>query len=116
MLRGERDDDVCVLGANGSRVAVGKIDTAIRQADVVDDAGEFLRRYHLPDFAFHSITQSSCFLNASARWRAEVHGELSTVHGWKKVLSQPWDQTEGEKTGHEEASNKYAAMTDKRFQ
>src|SRR5256885_1387730 len=98
MLRQERDDDVCVLCPNGSRVTVGKVDTAIRQADVVDNAGELLRRYHLPDFALHSVTQRGRFFNTGAGWRTEVHRELTTVHGWKKVLSQPGEQTERKKT------------------
>ena len=38
----QRDHDVGIHGANGGRVAVSGVDGAVRQTDVVDDAGQFV--------------------------------------------------------------------------
>ena len=116
MLRRERDHDVRILRPNRSRIAVGKIDTAIGQANVIDDAGKLLRRDLLADFVFHAVTQSSCFFNAHSGWGSQVQRKLATIHRWKKVLSQPREQSEGEEAGREEAGNKNAAVINKCFE
>src|SRR2546428_11239953 len=109
MLRRERDHDVRILRPDRSRIAVGKIDTAIGQANVIDDAGKLLRRDLLADFVFHAVTQRSCFFNAHFGWGSQGQRKLATIHRWEKVLSQPREQSEGEEGGEEEAGNKKAA-------
>src|SRR5207253_5481436 len=39
-----------------------------------------------------------------------------SIHRWKKVLSQPREQSEGEEAGREEAGNKNAAVINKCFE
>src|SRR5207245_6302674 len=64
----------------------------------IDDAGKLLRRYLLADFVFRPVTQSSCFFNARSGWGTQVQRKLATIHRWKKVLSQPREQSEGERS------------------
>src|SRR3989454_12016442 len=116
MLRRERDHDVRILRPTRSRMRVGKTDTAIGQANVIDDAGNLLRRYLLADFVFRPVTQSSCFFNARSGWGTQVQRKLATIHRWKKVLPQPREQSEGEEAGREEAGNKNTGGSDKRFE
>src|SRR5882724_12523045 len=116
MLRRQSDHDVRILRSNRRRIAVRKIDTAIGQADVIDDAAQFLRRDLLADFVFYLVTQSRGFFNPRSGWRTHVQREFAAIHRWKKVLSQPRVQSEGEEAGQEEAADKNAAMTNQCFQ
>src|SRR5258708_23182803 len=116
MLGCERDHDVRILGPGRRRIAVGKIDTAIRQANSVDDAGQFLLRYLSPDFVFHAITQSSSFFNAHSGWGTHMQREFATIHGWEKVLSQPGEQSEREPAGQKEAGHENAAVMNQSFE
>src|SRR5260221_6152893 len=89
MLRRECDHNVGILGSNRGRIAVRKIDAAVRQANVIDDAAQLLRRYLLADFIFHAVTQSSGFFNARSGWGAQMQREFASIHRWEKILSQP---------------------------
>src|SRR5437870_11988668 len=106
MLRRERDHDVRILRPDRSRIAVGKIDTAIGQANVIDDAGKLLRRDLLAGFVFHAVTQSSCFFNAHSGWGSQVQRKIATTHRWRKVLSPPREQSEGEEAGQGDGGTK----------
>src|SRR5216684_1908829 len=113
MLRRERHYDIRILGPNRSRIAVGKIDAAVGQANVINDAGKLLRRYLLADFIFHLVTQSSRFFNARSGWGAQVQREFATIYRWEKILSQPRDQSQGKDAGQKKAGNKDAAVINK---
>src|SRR5207249_2136167 len=108
MLGRECNDDVCVLRSNRSRIAVREIDTAIRQADVVDDSRKFLGRDLLAKFAFHVVAQGSGFFNACSGRGSQVECELTAINRREKILSQPWQQTERNKAGHEKSGDKNA--------
>src|SRR6266853_6504669 len=116
MLQRECDHDIRILSTNRGRIAVGKIDTAVGQANVVDDAAQLLRRHLLADFVFHSVTQSSGFFNTRSGWGAHVQREFAGIHRGEKVLSQPRVQSEGEQAGQQKAAGKNSPMVNKRLQ
>ena len=84
----ESDEDVGIAGPDGSRRAVGEIDTAVGQADVVDDALHFLRRNHLADQGLHVIAQSGCLLDAQPGPRTQVQLDLPRIHHGEEVLAE----------------------------
>ena len=68
MILGQLDQDVGVAGADGRGIAVGKIDAAVGQPDVVDDADEFGLRNLLADDRFHAGRKARRFLRCACRW------------------------------------------------
>ncbi len=56
MLGGESDHNVRIFRPDWRRAAVGKIDSAIRQSDVVDNPAELGRRYLVANLGFHPVT------------------------------------------------------------
>ncbi len=73
MLLRQRDQDVGVVGADGRRSAVGQIDAAVGQADVVDDAVNFFVRNLLADRPLDVGRRAPLFLRCAcgaARARA----------------------------------------------
>src|SRR5581483_5818448 len=112
----ERYEDVGVLRANRRRIAVGKIDSAVGQADVVDDAGKLPGRDVLPNFVFDAVAQRCCFFNASAGWSANMQREFAAVYSREKVLAQKGQKDERSQTCQKETRHKNAAMVDEHFQ
>src|SRR5689334_22673924 len=96
MLRGERDHNVGIFRSDWRRTAVGKVDAAIRQSDVVDSSAELRWRYLVADLGFHVVTQSGRLLNTHAGRRTKMQCEFTTVYGWEEILSQPRVEAEGE--------------------
>src|SRR6476646_2338108 len=96
MLRCERDHDVRILGSNRRRIAVGKIDAAIGQANVIYDAAQLLRWDLLSNFIFHAVTRGSGFFNAGSSWSTHMECEFAGIHRREKILSQPRIQSERE--------------------
>ena len=89
MLLIERHHDVGVPGADGSRVAVGKIDAAVGHADVVDDRAQFLLRNGLADRAVDAVAERRSIFNARSGMGAHMQFELAGIRLREKILSQP---------------------------
>src|SRR5271167_3022134 len=92
VILGQADENVRICRSNGSGVAIRKIDAAIGQTDVVDDAVDFLRRDLLADRSLNQISQSGCLLNTSSRTRAQMQFELTCIDRGEKILTQPRNQ------------------------
>ena len=56
MFRSQADQNVGVRRSGRGGIAVRKVDAAVRQADVVDDAGDFAGRNLLAYEAFNAVT------------------------------------------------------------
>src|SRR5216683_2387713 len=112
VLRRECDHDVRVSGSNRRRIAVGEVDAAIRQSDVVDHSRELGGWYLIADLGLHAVTQGGRLFNTQAGRSAEMQRKFAAVHGWEEVLSQPRVKPEGEYAHGEKGAGKNAAVTD----
>src|SRR6267143_3129016 len=112
MLGGESYHNVGIFCADWCRTAVGKIDAAIRQSDVVDNPSELGRRYLVANLGFHAVTQGGRLFNTHTGRGTKMQCEFATVHGWEEILSQPWVQPEGEHACSEKCAGKNTAVTD----
>ncbi len=95
--------NICVRCANRRRIAVGKIDAAVGQPDVVDNIVDFARRNLLPNRLLDLIAKVGGLLNAHSGRSTHVKLEGAAVHAGEEVLAQPWDQNcQRAKTAREE--------------
>src|ERR1700674_4189558 len=107
----ERNQNVSIFGSNRGGIAVGQIDPAVRDPDVVDDAGNFLRRNLSSNFGVHAVAQGRYIFDACPGWRSQMKLELSTVHRWEKILAQKWENDDDrEYAGGKEARDENPAM------
>src|SRR6267143_7212602 len=116
MLGGESDHNVRIFCSNWRRTAVGKIDTAIRQSDVVDNPAELGRRQLVANLGFHAVTQGGRLFNTHTGGGTKMQCEFAAIHGWEEVLSQPRVEPEGEHARGEKCAGKNTAVTDAGFE
>src|SRR6202000_1550770 len=108
MIFRQRYLDIGIGRTDGSRVAVGSVDTAIGQADVIDNRGDFLLRNHFADRPVHLIADSSGLFDTSAGAGAHVQLELPGIDRGKEILPQEGIEhhrrpdTENEEEGEED--------------
>src|SRR5579863_2264284 len=88
----QADQNIHITSANRSGVAVREVDAAVRQADGVDNAVNFLRRNLLADGLFDQIRETRGLLDARPGARSNMQFELSRVHRREKILPQPRKQ------------------------
>src|SRR5579872_24175 len=84
--------NIHITRANRSGVAVREVDAAVRQADGVDNAVNFLRRNLLPDGLLDQIRETRSLLDSRPGARSHMQFELPRVHRREKILPQPWKQ------------------------
>ena len=68
MILGKLGEDIGVAGANRRGIAVGKIDAAVGQADIVDHADQFGRRNLAADDRFRRGRRARRFPRCACRW------------------------------------------------
>src|SRR3974390_490178 len=105
-LRLKRDEYIGVAGANSAGSVIHVVKNAVRQADIVQDAGQFLLGNFRANRPFHQVTKHRDIFNSRTRLAAHMKDELAAVSGRKKVLPQPSNQQGGGKTNHKESGNK----------
>ena len=94
MVRFERDIDVGVFRPDRPRVAVGHVDAADRQADVVDHLTEIGRGmicWMRRSISSHNRAVSSIRVPVWARTCSLIWPRIDRR---KEVLAKPWRQTE----------------------
>src|SRR5260370_357241 len=90
-------NEKCRVGApDGAGVAVGEVDAAVRQADIVEDRGQLVLRDGFADDAVYLVGEARCFLNAQARASAHVQSDLSGVNLWKEIAAENSDEHDRE--------------------
>src|SRR5471032_2419383 len=115
MIFVQRDLDVAVLRADRPGVVIGEIDTADRQADVVNHGGEFSGRNDLTDRSFH-VRENLCgLLDPHADRRAHVQQDLPGIHVREKVAAEQRHQRERDQDETEEATDEGRAMVECEF-
>src|SRR5439155_25568347 len=88
----ERDQDLRIEIAHGFAIAIRKIDSAGRQADVVENAAELRSWYHLANHVFRLTSHARRFLDARACLGPQVEAQLAGVDCRKEVLPQTADE------------------------
>ena len=84
----QTDENVGVEDADRSGVAVGDVDAADRQADVVDDAGEPVRRNDRADLLLDLIGEEGRFLDAGPGRGAHVDLDRRRIDQRKEILAK----------------------------
>jgi hypothetical protein len=103
-MLGERDQDVGVAGADRCGVAVGQVDAAIGQPDVVDDGDQLVAWDGGADHLIDLVAQPGGLLDAGTGAPPQVQLELAAVDLGEEILAQPRQQDgHGEQAGAEEA-------------
>src|SRR5260370_2432377 len=116
MLGGESDHNIRIFCSDWRRTAVGKIDAAIRQPDVVDNPAELARWYLVANLGFHAVTKGGRLFNAHTGGGTKMQREFATVHRWEEILSQPRIEPKGEHACGEKCAGKNTAAKDKSLQ
>ena len=101
VARLERDEDVRVGRADYTGVRVGKIDTGIGQADVIEDAIEVLGGNFLANGGLDLVAQLGRFLHAQTSLGADVELEFARINRGEKVLTEERNQRHAAKTARE---------------
>ena len=89
VIGGQGHENVGVRRSNRCRVTVGKIDAAVRQANVVNDVVDFACRNLLSNRLFDLITKIGCFFNAHSGGSTQMKLKSAAVHAGEEVLAQP---------------------------
>ena len=105
------------LAADAAGVAVGEVDAADWQADVVDDRVEVRRRNDVvADRLLDPAAQGGDVLDPHAGLRAHVQLDLVAVHRGEEVLPEERHQPEGEQHGREEPRDHAGPVRQSQFQ
>jgi hypothetical protein len=88
MILGKFGEDIGVARTDRRGIAVGKIDTAVRQADIVNQTGQFGLRNLFADDCFDLVAERGGFFDARAGGSAHVQFEFAAVHFREKVLPE----------------------------
>ncbi len=59
VVNAERHQDIRIRGTHGSSIQIGRVDAAVRQADIVDNVGDLARRKLSPNRSLDKITEAS---------------------------------------------------------
>src|SRR5579862_8512523 len=86
MFRLQGDQDLRVEVADGFAVAVGEIDSAGGQTNVIENAAQLRRRNDPADYVFGLACDSCGLFDASAGGRAEMQAQLAGIDAGKEVL------------------------------
>src|SRR5712692_1332383 len=81
-----------VGASDGAGVAVGEVDAAVRQADIVQNGGELVLRNGFANDSVNLVGEARGFLNAQAGARAHVHAKLSGVDLRKEIAAENSDE------------------------
>ena len=92
MVRVQADQNVGVRRSGGGGIAVGEVDAAVGQADVVDDAGDFARWNLLTYEALDPVAEARGLFDSRAGPRPQMQFELSGVDARKEIPAQPGNQ------------------------
>src|SRR6202011_3773786 len=110
VVRLEADENVGVLDADRPRIAVGHVDTADAQPDVVDDTVQLIGGDNLLDRLANAIRKPGGLLDARAGLRPYMHLDLAAVDAWKEILPQEGSKPEREQAEADEPGSQLAAM------
>src|SRR4029077_18283523 len=88
----KRDQNFRIEIAYGFAVAIRQIDSAGRQADVVENATQLGSWDHLANDVFRLAGNPRRLLDARASLGSQMQAQLAGVDSWKEVLPQTGDE------------------------
>src|SRR5262249_49075281 len=92
--------------------AVGEVDSAVRQTDVVDDARQLTSGNQSPDFVFDAVGERGGFFDPRAARCPQVQLELAAVDLRKEVLANPSRENQRGRASGEKDREEQAPMGD----
>src|SRR5579872_7451752 len=99
--------------ADGRRVAVREIDTAVGKPNIVDD-GRQLRRGNLgTNVGFHAVAKGRRLFNPSASGRTHVQIEFAAINGWEEIFADEWQQSERQHASRKKADDENLAVSNR---
>ncbi len=116
MLLVQAHQNLRVAGANDAGVAVRKIDTGIRQPDVVENRDQLVFRNLLPQVLFDFVAQPRRLLHAQAGTAANVKPHLAGIDAGEEILAQEKHQHHGQHAERKEANGEELAVLERGFQ
>ena len=115
MTRYQRHQDFCIRGADCPRIAVGKIDAAIRQPYIIQYRIDFVARNFLPDLLVNLINQSRGLLDSQPGAAAEMKTKLSSVNAREEISTQGKYQCARDNAKSQKACHERTAMPHDHF-
>src|SRR5258708_30588634 len=117
MIGGQGHENIGVRAPNRSRIAVGKIDATVGQANVVNDVMDFSRRNLLSNRLLDLIAKIGRFFNAHASGSTQMKLESPAVYAGEEVPAQPRKQNrQRAKAAGEECDQENSPVTEAELQ
>src|SRR5271165_6545163 len=110
MIGQQRDQNVGVHGADGRGSAVGQIDGAVGEPDVIDDRAQVPRRDDAAQGFLDLVANFRGLFNASAGFGSHVQLELPAIADREEVLSQPGNEQKRYRADRQESRDEYGAV------
>ena len=88
VLLREVDEDIRIARTDRRRGAVGEIDAAVRQSQIVDDGGDLARLDGIAQRLLHLIAENGGLLDARAGGCPQMQLQLSGIDVREEILSQ----------------------------
>src|SRR5262249_34357334 len=98
VARPERYEDIRVGGPDHTGGRVHVVDDAVRQPDVVEDAGALGIGNLLADHVLDQVGESGGLRDARAGLGAQMQDEMAAVAIRKEILAEPWHEHTGVET------------------
>jgi hypothetical protein len=96
MVFPQADERIAVFRTDRAGILVRHVDAGKRQADIVDDIVELIRRDGAAHGAFDQIEQARGLLDAGAGLGAHVHQDLAGIDIGKEILAEERPKAEGQ--------------------
>ena len=106
----QRDQDFGVGRSDCPAVAVGKVDAAGRQTDVVENARELRGRDVLANDAFNLIGEGGGRFDPGAGLRPHMQTNLARVNRREEVLAEEWNERKAREAKDQKAEREKAAV------
>src|ERR1700676_357889 len=117
VLGGQTHHNVGIRTAHRRRIAVGEIDAAVGQADVVDDVLDFARGNLTSNRVLNPIAKIGRFFNAHSGGSTHMKLETAGVNAGKEIAAQPRDQNyQGAEAARKKRNQENAPMMETSFQ
>ena len=107
MFRVQRDQNFAIRRADGRVITEREINSADREANIVEDILNFIGRNHFANHASYFVkTFFGCFQSRSD-WRAHVQTKLARIYRGKEIAAEEWDKAKRDqhKTAHRGEDN-----------
>src|SRR5467141_3657685 len=110
------NEDFRVGTSDGAGVAVGEVDAAVGQADVVENRRQFVFRNGFPDDAIDLVGETRRFFNAQSGASTHVQTDLAGIDIGEKIAAKHADEQEGESAKRKKADGEEPGRMERKAQ